>query len=97
MPSSGSASHRAALSFLISPPSRRTTGGGAPFGGAIATLDPPPDLHKIVKAWFVSSFARIEWRSVTVDRSIAKRFALKLSDHGLLDHSNDMLHTRIAR
>jgi hypothetical protein len=34
---------------------------------------------------------------VTVDRSIAKRFALDQSDHGLLDQSKDTLHTRIAR
>ena len=34
---------------------------------------------------------------MAIDRSIAKRFALKLSDHGLLDHSKDTLHTRIAR
>ena len=34
---------------------------------------------------------------MAIDRSIAKRFALKLSDHGLLDPSKDTLHTRIAR
>jgi hypothetical protein len=34
---------------------------------------------------------------VAVDRSIAKRFALDPSDHGLLDQSKDTLHTRIAR
>jgi hypothetical protein len=34
---------------------------------------------------------------VATDRSIAKRFALELSDHGLLDHSKDTLHTRTAR